>query len=122
MRILLIDDEDVVLLPIARLLRQLDYAVECAHSGEEALQTIERQPVDLVISDVRMPGMDGFQLARTIQTKRPDLPIILMAGFVDGETRSRAERERIYRLLSKPVDIKELVAVIEDVKARESGP
>ena len=122
MHILLVDDEESIRKAFARLLRHVGYTVECSSNGEDAIQVIDRQPVDLVIADVCMPNMDGFELLRILRGKIPDLPVILISGQISDDLFEKADREGAYRILSKPIDIEEFLDIIGEIKdgCRES--
>ncbi len=116
MHILLVDDEESIRKAFARLLRQVGYTVECSSDGEEAAQIIDLQPVDLVIADIRMPNMDGFELLHLLQAKTPDLPVILMSGYIDNDLFEKADREGAYMILSKPIDIEGFLEIVGEIK------
>ena len=84
-RVLVVDDEHIVRTWMARLLDEAGYAVEVAADGVEALRLALEDPIgfDLIVTDVRMPRMDGWQLGRRIQEERPELPILYISGY-DG--------------------------------------
>jgi len=63
------------------ILRVKGYQTEMAHSGDEALEMVDLQTVDCVLSDIKMPGVDGVELYRTIKAQRPDLPVVLMTAY-----------------------------------------
>src|SRR6185437_3367023 len=81
MRILIVDDERPILLTLAANLELDDFEVATAESGAAALELLARETFDLVLSDVRMPGMNGVELFRRIRQLRPDCPVVLMTGF-----------------------------------------
>jgi CheY-like chemotaxis protein len=81
--ILLVDDNPHGLIARRTVLEELGYVVHTGANGEEALHLLEREKVDLVITDFRMPNMDGVELISRIRQLRGDLPIILLSGFVE---------------------------------------
>jgi two-component system cell cycle sensor histidine kinase/response regulator CckA len=83
LRILVVDDELIVRSWIARLLREEGYAVEIATDGAEALRLAQETPdeFDLVVTDVRMPQMDGWQLGRRVREEWPGLPVLYISGY-----------------------------------------
>src|SRR5579863_2403099 len=81
--ILLVDDNRHGLIARRTVLEELGYRVRICESGAEALELFATQPVDLLITDFRMPNMDGVELITRIREMRPDLPIILLSGFVE---------------------------------------
>ena len=81
--ILLVDDNPHGSVARRTVLEELGYVIYTGGSGEEALALLERQKVDLVITDFRMPNMDGVELIARIRQLRQDMPIILLSGFVE---------------------------------------
>ena len=81
--LLLVDDEENILSSLRRLLRNQGYEIFTATGGEQALAMLEERPVDLVISDARMPGMDGATLLAEVQRRWPDCMRILLTGYAD---------------------------------------
>jgi len=79
--ILLVEDDTAVRFALAHLLRRLEFAVTTSTNGSEALQVLEQQRFDLVLTDAVMPGLSGPELIRALQQIRPDLPVILMSGY-----------------------------------------
>jgi CheY-like chemotaxis protein len=83
--VLVVDDELMVRMPIAEFLRDCGYAVIEASNASEAMAMIDAEAVELVFSDVRMPGsMDGLGLARWLRTTHPEIPVILTSGYIGG--------------------------------------
>lgn len=112
-RILLVDDEVNVVSSLKRLLRHEDYHIDVAPGGQQALEILERSQVDLIISDARMPGMDGATFLAQVQARWPDCMRILLTGYADLSMTVKAINEgRIYRYISKPWDDEELRTVI----------
>jgi two-component system, chemotaxis family, CheB/CheR fusion protein len=119
--ILVVDDEEAVRAWICRSLRGLGYAVvEAGDAAEALLLAGEKQrPLDLVLSDVVMPGLDGVKLRARLAEMRPELPVLFMSGFVLEELvrQGRLDRESI--LLQKPFDLAALASEVR--KALDSG-
>ena len=84
-RILLVEDEESVRFALARLLQRLDFVVTTAVDGSEALQIVEQQTFDLVLTDAVMPGMSGPELIEHLRDARPELRVILMSGYTPDE-------------------------------------
>jgi CheY-like chemotaxis protein len=83
-RILIVDDERQVVLALSRLLRRHGFAVECAHSGAEALSLLERFDPHVVITDYRMPGMNGAEVLREVLHLRPQAIRLLISGYTEA--------------------------------------
>ena len=90
--ILVVDDEAVLRNNLARYLRLQGYEVETAGSGEEALAALESTTFRLVLTDLRMPGMDGLALIRHLQTEHPDALTVLMTAYASVESAVEALR------------------------------
>jgi response regulator RpfG family c-di-GMP phosphodiesterase len=116
--LLLVDDEDNILNSLRRVLRNEPYRLLTAGSGEAALALLEQQSADLVISDARMPGMDGATLLAEVQQRWPQCLRILLTGYADITTTVKAINEgQIYRYISKPWDDGELRLIIRQALA-----
>jgi HD-like signal output (HDOD) protein/CheY-like chemotaxis protein len=108
-RILFVDDEPMILQGIQHSLRGMraEWEVELANSGAEALETMEKSPFDVVITDMRMPGMDGAQLLDLVKARYPRTVRIILSGQSDRETILRSVGPS-HQYLSKPCDLDEL--------------
>lgn len=116
--LLLVDDEENILRSLQRILRKEPYDLHTAASGEEALALLNEQKFDLVISDARMPGMDGPTLLSEIKKKWPWCIRILLTGYADINSTIKAINDgQIYRYISKPWDDEELKLVIRQALA-----
>jgi response regulator RpfG family c-di-GMP phosphodiesterase len=113
--VLCVDDEPGILSALKRSLRSSDVAVITATSGAQALEFMAELPIDLVVSDMRMPGMDGAQLLERICRDWPDTVRILLTGYSDtAATILAVNRGRIFRYLQKPWDERELVESVRE--------
>ena len=108
-RVLVVDDEEMVRSIVTQLLSLNDHEVDRASSGAEALSMFEEHNYDIVFTDFGMPEMTGAELAKRLQQRQPDLPIILLTGYTDTET---AVGE-VDDILSKPFKLEELQATIQ---------
>lgn len=96
------EDEDVIELTQTFLERASDaLSVETATSGQEALDHVESQPVDCVVSDYRMPGMDGMELFDAVQERDPSLPFLLFSAAAEEDTVTAAEEGDITAFIQK---------------------
>ncbi len=113
--VLLVDDNGSILLTLAIALRRRGHVVTVSTSGEAALAQLQQQQFDILISDVRMPGMSGIQLATQVK-KLPAAPhIILTSAYSTIEARSGLAEA----FLRKPIDIVQLDAILCHITARE---
>lgn len=102
--ILVIDDEEIIRLGYARTLAGDHCKVELAWNGTEALSVLERHPFDVILLDLRMPGMDGMTVLKTIKERWPESEVIIITGYPSVETAKEAVRLGAYDYLTKPVD------------------
>jgi PAS domain S-box-containing protein len=113
--VLLVEDNPEVANASAGLLEQLGYSVRWVSDADSALREVERDGIDLVFSDIVMPGkMDGLSLARAIKQKRPALPILLATGYSEAAQNARAD----FPILRKPYQLHELSRALEQLSFR----
>ncbi len=113
--LLLVDDEPAILSSLRRLLRTSGYRILTAESGQAGLEILERESVDLVISDMRMPEMDGAKFLEQVCKRWPDVIRILLTGYADiNSTIAAINRGEIYRYISKPWNDDDLMLIIRD--------
>ncbi|MCK9201148.1 MAG: response regulator [Gallionella sp.] len=117
-RVLLVDDEANILSALRRLLRMRGYEVFSANSGAEGLAMLEREKVDVVISDMKMPEMTGAEFLERTFSKWPDVKRILLTGHSDVNlTIAAINRGKIWRYIAKPWDEEDLVLTIQQAIA-----
>ena len=121
-KILIIDDEDIVLKSCIRILRSDSYQIDTAYSGEEGLKKIDQQKYDLVITDLMMPGMSGMDVLRTVKEKKLDLTVVIFTGFATAETAREALKMGAFDYIPKPFTPDEFRDVIHNaIKSRENS-
>ena len=110
-RVLIVDDEESVVFFLGENLAELgaEYEVETACSGEEALENMSVQHFDLVITDLRMPGVDGLELVEQVRARYPQTRLILMTAFGSDQVEAEARRLQVYRYITKPFRVEDLV-------------
>jgi DNA-binding NtrC family response regulator len=102
--VLIVDDDEQVLGTLAAMLSLADHAVITARGGTDALDVIDRNiPLDLLVTDVIMPGLNGFSLARMARMRRPDLRILYVTGYVERTQTLRDVGPWYGKLLMKPI-------------------
>lgn len=111
-KILLVDDETEILGMLKQLFQDKGYVVQVATSGEGALQVADETPFDLVLTDYKMPGISGLELAQTLLEQEPDRPVLLMTAYGELQSAQKAIRMGIYEYFTKPLDLHDLVAGI----------
>ncbi len=114
MTVLLVDDEADFLSVVARRLERRAMRIYSAGSGEEALAVLEEHPVDAVVLDVKMPGMDGIETLRRIKAAHPDVEVIMLTGHADLEVAISGMALGAFDYLLKPADIDELMFKLRD--------
>ena len=118
-RILIVDDDDALRESLELVLASEGYAVSVADCGEAALARIEETPVDVVLCDLRMPGIDGFELMPQIARLLPGVPIVLMSAYGTEELAVEAMRRGAYDYLAKPFNPSEIVLTLRKAYERE---
>jgi len=111
-RILVVDDEASLLLTIVANLELAGYEVYEAPDAVAALDILAQKPVDLVLSDIRMPGMNGVELYHHIRDRYPEMPVVLMTAFAVEDLVSEAIQDGAFTVLPKPFDIDRLVRLL----------
>ena len=113
--ILFVDDEPSILSSLRRLFRPQGYRVLLADGGKAALAMLETEAVDLVVSDMRMPEMDGAVLLEQVRERWPTVVRILLTGYADiGSTVAAINRGQIHRYIAKPWDDRDLLMCVQD--------
>ncbi len=115
--ILLVDDDELVLQTMGMLLESKGYEVETARNGLEALHKVEEREFALVISDIRMPGMDGIEVVKRLreineERRRKAVPEILITAYADENVYLQALKLNVTAYLHKPFDLNELLEVV----------
>jgi two-component system cell cycle sensor histidine kinase/response regulator CckA len=118
-QVLLAEDEPMVGNLMQQLLHSWGYGVFSAGNGREAIEIAEEHkgPIDLLVSDVTMPEMNGPELAKKLKTKRPRLQVILLSGYSPTEI----VLQQGWKFIQKPFQMQDLRAAVEDIWKPESG-
>ncbi len=111
-RILIIDDDDQLRKSFHKLLLQEGYSIDSAASGEAGIAMIRQIPPDMVILDMRLPGMNGFETFKVIHEVEPKLPVIIMTAYGTTETAIEATKMGAFDYILKPFDIPDMLTVI----------
>ncbi len=106
--ILIIDDDREMGALIRKVLHRENYGVHVAHSGQEGILMLRRQSFDLIISDLRMPGISGIELIRTAKKIAPETPLILITAFGDIQTYLEALGAGAFDYINKPLKMRDL--------------
>jgi len=115
--VLLVEDEDAVRMFAARALKSKGYTVLEAHDGEAALELFNQHGgnIDILVSDVVMPNMDGPTLLREVRKQRPELKVIFVSGYAEDAFRKNLDPDSEFELLPKPFSLKQLAARVKEM-------
>lgn len=102
-KVLVVDDDPVVGKSINRVLSGKGYIVVTAHDGPEALKRLAEAEYDVVFTDIRMPGMDGIEVAERVKAKRPWTPVVIVTGYGSEANEARAKAAGVEEFLRKPL-------------------
>jgi CheY-like chemotaxis protein len=125
--ILVVDDEPRVAFFLSKALEHADeeHRVDIAHSGEEALEILNRTPIDLLVTDLRMPGISGLELMRWVKASSPRTRVILMTAYGNDDVENEAHRLEAYRYITKPFSLDAFTKVaqeaLDDMAISEPG-
>jgi CheY-like chemotaxis protein len=118
-RVLLVEDDDDNRELMGEVLESAGYRVLSAASGAEGLKTLAETSVDVVVTDIGMPGMGGLEMARAAKEIAPSVPVVVVTGWAEREDIARARGREVDAVLVKPVDPEQLTnAVSEIIHAR----
>jgi len=113
-QVLLVDDEAEFLETLIKRMRKRNVDIAGVRSGEEALSALDRKPADVVVLDVRMPGMDGIETLKQIKQRYPLTAVIMLTGHANMEVAVQGMELGAFDYLMKPMDIDELLYKVED--------
>ena len=108
-KILIVDDDKRMTQTLCDILSISGYQVEIAHSAPEALEKVKAKDFDCVLTDVRMPEMDGVAFHKVLRKERPGIPVVLMTAYAADEIIQRGLEEGIIGVLSKPLNIAQML-------------
>ena len=120
LRILVVDDETLALEGIREHLERGGHGIETARNGKDALALLESTSFDIVLTDLRMPVMDGNALIRAVQDRNPDMPIIVMTGHTQPELERQALDDGALMVLRKPLRLRQLTTILRRVVAQNA--
>ncbi len=119
--ILVVDDFPFYVDTLAAVLDVNGFIVQKAYSGANALEILQGHPVDILLTDVNMPGMDGMELYRKTKKIHPNITAILMTSYAPNELIEQGNAEGVKAILEKPVDIEFLLTLFRSIKRINSN-
>jgi DNA-binding NtrC family response regulator len=113
--ILIVDDDTRILTSLTRALASPELSVRTAPGAEEALAALAREPADVVLLDLKMPGMDGMELLRILRERMPDIDVIMMTAYDELPTVAEAMRVGAVEFLVKPLNLQQLRRLLDRI-------
>jgi two-component system OmpR family response regulator len=117
-RVLLVDDEEELVATIQERLEMRGILAEAVTTGHDALERIQQAPFDVVVVDLKMPGLDGTETVEVIRERRPEIQVLLITGHGSGHGELGELADRGYRILLKPFQIDRLIAMIREAATK----
>jgi len=118
--VLFVDDEVDFLETLLKRMKKRDLEVSGVKSGEEALEFLDQNSVDVVVLDVKMPGMDGIQALKEIKTRHPLIEVVMLTGHASVEVAIQGMELGAFDYLMKPIDIDDLLYKIQDAYKKKA--
>lgn len=118
--VLLVDDEEEFLETLVKRLTKRKLLVTGVTNAEDAIRILNEKPVDIVVLDVKMPGMDGLEALRQIKKTSPDVEVIMLTGHANMEAAIQGMELGAFDYLMKPMDIDELLYKLQDAYKKKS--
>ena len=119
LRVLLIDDERIFVESLIKVLKRRGISVQSAPDGTTGVELFAQGEYDVVVLDMRMPGMDGLATFKAIRDRDPATPVIFLSGHMDINQVSQALKDGCAEILLKPCPVDQLVSCIEDAAERK---
>lgn len=122
-RILVVDDDDQVLFVWSNALASArDITLVTAQDGQEALEILDQDGFDVIITDLRMPRMDGYELTEAIRRQDQDITIVWLTGYRDPSRTPMEQRLKVHRCVDKPLTVAQIRSLVrEAVEVAEAG-
>ncbi|RJP17513.1 MAG: response regulator [Candidatus Abyssobacteria bacterium SURF_5] len=120
-RVLVVDDEERFRKTATATLKKRGFEVEAVGSGLEAINNLKTNDFDVVVLDVKMPGMDGNEALREIKILKPDLEVVMLTAHGTVDSALAGWRDQVFAYLTKPIDVDILAEKIRDAAAKRRG-
>ena len=112
-KVLIVDDEAVIRKGLLRVMQGRGYHAESAESGFEAIEKLQKTPFNIVITDLKMPGMDGIEVLKAIKILQPDVPVIIITGYSTVDTAVDAMKNGAFDYIAKPFTPDQVIEMVE---------
>lgn len=112
MKVLLVDDEEEYVTTMAERMQMRDVGSRVALNGEEALQMVEDDPPDVMVLDLRMPGIDGMEVLERVKNEHPNVQVVILTGHGSDKEEKEARRLGAFQYLQKPADTNQILSVV----------
>ena len=119
-KILVVDDEEIVLKSCRKILEKGGHQVSTAISGQQAFELLEKEPFDIVITDMKMPGIDGIEVLKRVRAKYPDIVVIMITGYSTVQSAVQAMKLGAFDYIPKPFTPDEVLIVVEKAMEKKS--
>ena len=119
--ILVVDDELLIRDLLYDFFNGQGWQISVAESGEKALEILRSKKIDVMLTDLRMPEMDGLSLTSQVRQSHPDIPVVIMTGYPSVDSAVAALRIKVADYITKPFNINELCRTVESQLAKEEG-
>ena len=120
-RILVLDDEPIVCKRLQPALEKKGYVVESFFESETALKRFEEDPFEIVITDLKMKGLDGMNFLTKVKALSPQTEVVVITGFATMETAKESFRKGVFDFLAKPFKLREIQDVIQKIESKLKG-
>ena len=118
-KVLMVDDEEDFVKTLAERMQMRDLAPQTALSGEQALQQVQEDVPDVMVLDLKMPGIDGMEVLRRVRKAYPQVQVVILTGHGSEKYRTEALRLGAFAYLNKPVEMEQLVKTLKDAYKRK---
>lgn len=116
MRILIVDDDAIVVHSCRRILEAEGMDIQSADTVAAGLSILAAEKIDMMITDIKMPGQDGFEMIKRARKIRPEMPILMMTGYLTAETIEAGRRAGADNCIAKPFTPEELIQAVKKIR------
>ena len=119
-RVLVIDDERSIRNTLKDILEFEKYTVELAEDGFKALELIQSKDFDVILCDIKMPGMDGIEVLQKVEELKPDIPVVMISGHGNIDTAVESIKKGAFDFIEKPLDLNRLLITLRNAMDKSS--